>query len=459
MNLSAEVGWRLKPRLGLRSPSSGTATAHLGGLGKPSSHLQVLGILSLFMLSMGAAAQPPEASDLIIESVRLDPPFPKPNSPVQIIATIANQGTRAPHDVFALEFKADRVQIGVHFLNDLAPGQSLEVSINWDSKPGETILRVTVDPFKSISELDEANNSFYKIVNATDNGFTGADLIVRNVQIEGSKVTSSLQAGQEARLVATVANIGQGPAAFVPVGFYVDGELLTVQTLQESLPAGQEVTVAVPWALEAGEKVLRAKADPLGELFELDELNNSWADYFEFPPMPNRCAQVVSLEFASASLSLLEETTSLPMSDLLSLFIPAIRRQMERDYDGVNVRLYLRQPTGIFSTIFFSPENRIPILGLAPLDFGNVRKDDRGFVFVGSFHVNRGLRLAPPELLAILFAKVASHELGHMLGLNHNPNGGIMNAQAEINPYLVANEKFRPEDLEYLKRILPMDCR
>jgi hypothetical protein len=34
-----------------------------------------------------------------------------------------------------------------------------------------------------------------------------------------------------------------------------------------------------------------------------------------------------------------------------------------------------------------------------------------------------------------------------------------MNAQAEINPYLVQNEKFRPEDLEYLKRILPMDCR
>jgi hypothetical protein len=151
--------------------------------------------------------------------------------------------------------------------------------------------------------------------------------------------------------------------------------------------------------------------------------------------------------------------TSWPTSDVMSVFIPAIRRQMERDYEGVNVRFYIRQPTGIFSTVFFSPENRLPILGLAPLDFGNVRKDDRGFVFVGSFHINRGLRLAPPELLAILLAKVASHELGHMLGLGHNPNGGIMNAQAEINPYLVQNEKFRPEDLEYLKRILPMDCR
>ncbi len=409
----------------------------------------------IFVLSTGAWAQQLEAPDLVITSVRLDPAFPAPGSTVQIIATVVNQGTRPTNDVFAVEFKADRIQIGVRFLADLAPEQSLEVPVTWDAKPGETVFRISVDPFKTISELDESNNTLYKIVNATTHEFTGADLVVRSVRVEAE----ALSAGQDARLVATVANGGQGPAAFVPVGFYVDGELLAVQTLQESLPAGQEVNIEIPWTIESGEKVLRAKADPNGELFELDEANNAWAEYFEFAPPPNRCAQIVSLEFASTSIVLLEEMTSLPVSDLVTVFIPAIRRQMERDYEGVNVRFYLRQPTGIFSTVFFSPENRIPILGLAPLDFGNLRKDDRGFVFVGSFHVNRGLRLAPPELLAVLFAKVASHELGHMVGLNHNPNGGIMNAQAEINPYLVQNEKFRPEDLEYLQRILPMDCR
>ncbi len=413
-------------------------------------------IIGLLVLSSAVAwAQQLEAPDLLITSVRLDPAFPTPGSSVQIIATIANQGTRTTNDVFAVEFKANRVQIGVRFLADLAPGQSLEVPVTWEATPGETVFRVSVDPFKTISELDESNNSFYKIVNATTHAFTGADLVVRRLQLEPEQPL----AGEQARLVAIVANIGHGPAAFVSVGFYADGELLAIETLPESLPAGQEVTVAIPWTVEVGEKVLRAKADPNGELFELDEANNAWAEYFEFAPMPNRCAQIVSLEFASTSIVLLEEMTALPSSDLVTVFIPAIRRQMERDYEGVNVRFYLRQPTGIFSTVFFSPENRIPILGLAPVDYGNLRKDDRGFVFVGSFHVNRGLRLAPPELLAILFAKVASHELGHMLGLNHNPNGGIMNAQAEINPYLVQNEKFRPEDLEYLKRILPMDCR
>ncbi len=415
--------------------------------------LKVIGALAILISGAGAWAQQLEAPDLIVASVRLDPAFPAPGSTVQLVATVANQGTRMTNDVFAVEFKADRVQIGVRFLADLAPGQALEVPVTWEAKPGETVFRVTVDPFRTISELDESNNSFYKIVNATTHEFTGADLVVRRVGIESSL------AGEPALLVATVANIGQGPAAFVPVGFYVDGELLAVQTLQEILPAGQEVTLEIPWTVEVGEKVLRAKADPKGELFELDETNNAWAEYFEFEPLPNRCAQIVSLEFASVSMALLEEMTSLPVNDLVTVFIPAIRRQMERDYEGVNVRFYLRQPTGIFSTVFFSPENRIPILGLAPLDFGNLRKDDRGFVFVGSFYTNRGLRLAPPELLAILFAKVASHELGHMVGLNHNPNGGIMSAQAEINPYLIQNEKFRPEDLEYLKRILPMDCR
>lgn len=411
--------------------------------------------LAVWLSSAAGWAQQREAPDLTIISVRLEPAFPAPGSIVHVVATIANQGTRTTSDVFAVEFKADRFQIGVRFLSDLAPGQSLDVSANWDAKPGETILRIAVDPFKAVSELDESNNSFYKVINATTNDFTGADLVVRRVSVEAESFT----AGESARLVATVANMGHGPAAFVPVGFYVDGALLAVQTLSESLSAGREATVEIPWVIEAGEKVLRAKADPSGELFELDEANNGWAEYFEFAPMPNRCAQIVSLEFASTSIMLLEEMTSLPVPDLVNLFIPAIRRQMEHDYEGVNVRFYLRQPTGVFSTVFFSPENRIPILGLAPLDFGNLRKDDRGFVFVGSFHVNRGLRLAPPELLAILFAKVASHELGHMVGLNHNPNGGIMNAQAEINPYLVQNEKFRPEDLEYLKRILPMDCR
>lgn len=416
---------------------------------------QALVSLAVLLGSAGAWAQQREAPDLVIRSVRLEPAFPTPGATVQIIATIANAGTRATHDVFAIEFKADRVQIGVRFLADLAPEQSLEVPVTWEAKPGETVFRITVDPFKTVSELDESNNTLYKIVNATTHEFTGADLIVRNLRVVGE----SLLGGQEARLVATVSNIGPGPAAFVPVGFYVDGELLTVRTLLESLPAGQEVNIEIPWTIEIGERVLRAKADPNGELFELDEANNAWADYFEFAPTPNRCAQTVSLEFASTSMTLLEEMTSLPVSELVNVFIPAIRRQMERDYEGVNVRFYLRQPTGIFSTVFFSPENRVPILGLAPLDFGNLRKDDRGFVFVGSFHVNRGLRLAPPELLAILFAKVASHELGHMLGLGHNPNGGIMSAQAEINPYLVQNERFRPEDLEYLKRVLPMDCR
>lgn len=414
-------------------------------------------ILSFLVLLSSAEtwAQQLEAPDLVVTSVRLEPAFPAPGSTVQIITTIANQGTRTTNDVFAVEFKTDRVQISVRFLADLAPGQSLEVTVNWDAKLGETILRISVDPFKTISELDESNNAFYKIVNATTNEFTGADLTVRRVQLE----PESPLAGEQARLVATVANIGYGPATFVPVGFYIDGELIALEVLRENLLTGQEVTVETSWKVEVGEKVIRAKVDPNGELFELNEANNIWADYFEFAPLPNRCAQIVSLEFASTSIVLLEEMTSLPVSDLVNVFIPTIRRQMEHDYEGINVRFYLRQPTGIFSTIFFSPENRIPILGLAPLDFGNLRKDDRGFVFVGSFHVNRGLRLAPPELLAILFAKVASHELGHMLGLNHNPNGGIMNAQAETNPYLVQNAKFRPEDLEYLKRILPMDCR
>jgi hypothetical protein len=133
--------------------------------------------------------------------------------------------------------------------------------------------------------------------------------------------------------------------------------------------------------------------------------------------------------------------TSWPTSDVMSVFIPAIRRQMERDYEGVNVRFYLRQPTGIFSTIFFSPENRLPILGLAPLDFGNVRKDDRGFVFVGSFHINRGLRLAPPELLAILLRQSRQSRAGAHAGAGTQPQRGHHERPGRDQPLLGAKRK------------------
>lgn len=407
----------------------------------------------MLLSSAGAWAQQLEAPDLAIQSVRLSPSYPKSNATVQIVAAVQNLGNRPTNDVFVVEFKANRVQIAVFFLSDLAPGQSVDVTAEWESPPGETILRIAVDPLKRVSESDEANNIFYKIINATTREFTGADLTVRSLRLENPG------AGGSAKLIATVSNVGHGPAlAPISVGFYGDGELIRTTTVEQALPPGTEILVEVPWKIVPGERVLRAKADPHGEIPELEEGNNSWSEYFEFAPPPNACAQVVSLEFATASLPLLDELTSLPQEELLFGFIPAIRRQMEQDFEGVNVRFYLRQPTGIFSRISFSPENRLPILGLAPLDYGNFRKNDTGYVFIGSFHANRGLRLAAPPLLAVLIAKVASHELGHMLGLEHNPNGGIMNAQAEINPYLVQNEKFRPEDLEYLKRILPMDC-
>lgn len=409
--------------------------------------LKTVLILAIIFGSAGAWARQPEAPDLIVQAVKLSPPYPKPASKVQIVATVQNIGTRPTNDTFVVEFKANRVQIAVFFLSDLAPGQSADVTAEWDGTAGETILRVAVDPFRRISELDETNNIFHKIINVTAREFTGADLVTNGLQAQPESVR------------ALVKNIGTGPALPpIPVGLYVDGELVQTVIVEQELSSGAEIVVSVPWGREAGEKVLRVKADPLGEIPETDESNNAWSDYFEFAPTPNACAQIVSLEFALGSLPLLEEMTSLPKDELLFGFIPAIRRQMERDYEGVNVRFYLRQPMGVFSRILFSPENRLPILGLAPLDYGNFRKNDTGYVFIGSFHANRGLRLAPPPLLAILIAKVASHELGHMLGLEHNPNGGIMNAQAEINPYLVQNEKFRPEDLEYLKRILPMEC-
>jgi hypothetical protein len=83
-------------------------------------------------------------------------------------------------------------------------------------------------------------------------------------------------------------------------------KLLAIETVRESLPAGQEMTIATTWTIEAGERVLRAKADPNGEIFELDEANNSWADYGEFcaPAQSVRADRLAGVSPARASCSL-----------------------------------------------------------------------------------------------------------------------------------------------------------
>jgi hypothetical protein len=400
---------------------------------------------------MGGVAQ--DLPDLAVADLQLEPAVPKPGQSVRLTATVLNQGTATAQETFAVQFFAGRRVITSRFFSGLAAGQALAVEASWDAEGGESRLRVIADVFNKIPEPDKKNNTLTRVINVTDSEPTQSDLVIKIFELQ----PTNPRPGTTAQLSARVVNQGAGPAPAFDVGFESDGQPLGTRRL-EGLEAGQEATVAFDWTVEIGERILRAKADPDGRMIETDESNNALAKQLDFGPAPASCAQQVFLEFEEATLVQLEDLTGLAREDVLHYFIPMIKRSMERDYEGVNVRFFYSHPGGSYTTILFSPENRGSILGLAPLDRGNFNKRDTAFVFIGSFVARGGLVHVALPAAAVLIGKVASHELGHALGLGHNGQGGIMNAEADLNPFSVQFATFRPEDLEYLKRILPMNC-
>ena len=391
--------------------------------------------------------------DLVISDFQISPANPKPGQEVQLTATITNQGAGPVNDTFVVQFNVGRRTISSRFLPELPAGQSTTVEASWDAEVGEFRLRVIADAFGKIFESNESNNVRDRLIDVSDADPTQSDLVVKALDL----VPSNPKPTETAKITATVANNGAGPAPAFNVSFEADGRVLDTEKL-EGLAAGQETTLSLDWIVETGERILRVKADPDAKIVETDETNNAFAKTIDFGPPPASCAQQVHLNFDPKSLEQLEDATGLTREALLDSFIPLIKRSIEKDYDGINVRLFYTRPNGAFSTILFDPENKQSILGLAPLDRGNFNKRDTAFVFIGSLVARGSLNNIALPSVAIIIGKVASHELGHALGLDHNPNGGIMNATAETNPISVEFETFKPDDLEYLRRILPMNC-
>jgi hypothetical protein len=395
-----------------------------------------------------------QSADLAISDFQMNPVFPKPGQEVRFTITVTNQGAGAVNDTFVVQFFAGRRIVSSRFVSSgLASGQSEKIEATWDAEAGEFRIRVVVDAFNKIFESNKENNSLIRVINVADSEPTQSDLTIKSLELQ----PANARPGEVAKIVANILNKGTGPAPALEIVFEADGKTVGTQKL-EALAAGQELIVSQDWTVDIGERILRAKADPGAKIIELDETNNSLAKTIDSGPPPVSCAQQVFLEFEDASLLQLEDQTGLAHDAILSYFIPLIKRTLEKDFDGINVRFFYSRPSGPYTTILFDADNRPGILGLAPLDRGNFNKRDTAFVFIGSFVARDGLRNVALTSAPVMIGKVASHELGHALGLGHNAQGGIMNAEAELNPQSVEFESFRPEDLAYLRSILPLNC-
>jgi len=398
-------------------------------------------------------------ADLVFTNLTLTPEFPKPGQQTRITATVRNLGTQDVTSNFAVQFAIGRKVIARQFLQqlrstaELRSGEEQAFEANWVAEAGEQVIRVSVDPFGVISEADEINNSLTRILDISSTPPTGADLITQDLQLE----PPAPEPGQTVTLRATVANQGQGQAPSFTVSFQVDGQTIATLSVPELSPAST-LFVQATWKAEEGIRFIRVKADSAGRIPELNEENNAVALSVDLGPPLNRCGQFAFLQIREDAFSSLEDLTGLSHEEVQNAFLPQMKRVMEEQYSGVNVRFTLSRPARSFATILFGSEDRGNILGEAPLGlrFGTAQ------VHLGSFVRGGRLLGVPLSQVAIALATVASHELGHLLGLGHTSQSDskdIMSANAELSVVgLATPPQFTSASLQQLQRLLPLTC-
>lgn len=131
--------------------------------------------------------------------------------------------------------------------------------------------------------------------------------------------------------------------------------------------------------------------------------------------------------------------------------IEAVLAYVQQDFAGLNVEVYVSGdpaiPGGEITSVYFGSYDA-NLLGLADyVDVHNANPRQSGIVYTGTFALF--MRLNPSvERMAQALANVASHEAGHLLGLNHTRDPlGIMDITATAYE-LLQDQDFRRSPLE-----------
>jgi hypothetical protein len=324
-----------------------------------------------------------------------------------------------------------------------------------------------VDQQQRIEELDEDNNLFTQIITISNTRPTGANLVIQNVSINPQNPAP----GETVRLTATVVNQGEGVASNFSVLVEADGFEVSAIEIESLAPNESQIITTTLVTPLAGERIIRVKADGVGTIVETDEQDNSESLFFQVGGAINDCGQQVWLKLEDEAADILATTLRLTLEEVHNVFMPKIRAAMEEDFDGINIRFVLNRPVGRHSRIDFistlPPGNR---LGEAPLDLQNRNPVDVGLVFVAAFEsgLTNGQAFSRSlDELAQALAKVASHEAGHFLGLDHDNEAiteqfdGFNLMAPNVDTFtaaLFSDSFFTDANMAYLRSILPLDC-
>lgn len=210
-----------------------------------------------------------------------------------IWAHVGNRGNTKAYDVdvrFALD-SYDKLLDRLEF--DLMPGQTINVSVNWEAEdPGEHTIYVVLDFLNMIFETNENNNLGSRILYVR----TKADLSMRDIDFQVSPA-GPLPLGEVAYLNATIWNTGETYAPNVIVTFYdgdpaEGGRIISWRDTQpsvnlEDIGSGAWKKASVSWIpTTGGWHSIYVVMDPLDLIIESDKENNVriWEVYVKTLP-------------------------------------------------------------------------------------------------------------------------------------------------------------------------------
>ena len=206
----------------------------------------------------------PPAPDLVIQGIDWSPVSPSIGDTVCFTMTIKNQGNDGASGSY-ISYYIDGDYRGYHEVQEIAAGDIVTKAFTWDYLAGSHIFKVVVDMESEVPESNESNNE--RMVT-----FPAPDLVIE--KITWSPVNPS--ENSTVTFTVTIKNQGGGQASSLPVAYYIDDTHQTSVHINQIDP-GATATQTFTWTATAGSHTVKAVADGVNSITEIDESNNEKA--------------------------------------------------------------------------------------------------------------------------------------------------------------------------------------
>ena len=197
-------------------------------------------------------------------------PAPVAFETFDITAQVKNVGSNLADNV-AVRFLDGAETLATVTLGGIGVGQTGTARLRGGLTEGSHTITVVADPDSAlVGETNRNNNQADKAITVAAPPASPADLVVQSLVLE----PSSPVADAPVALKTTVINQGGTAAGAFALRLSVDGTAVHSFAMT-GLAAGQKAELTLSTALDAGDRLLEATADPDSAVAESDESNNS----------------------------------------------------------------------------------------------------------------------------------------------------------------------------------------